>query len=456
MLLLNSNGRCSRLSWQQLLSSHEMDFDWDDDVLRVQVRRLQRGTSSRSAACAKIRGCKRKQPTHGHGQGSAPSAAQAKDSVGSKGRQKRSSKMANKRAKRPQYTPLASAWLTVKLARTCKTIRVGTECSGLESVMVAMETMGLQHRTQLQFICEKDAAARRLTLSHVCPSIVYEDITTRPVGSMPVCDVYASGFPCQPWSTAGLSGGTHDRQGRGRIFPHIHDYIRVKAPTCFLLENVKGMTTRKHTDAFANVLNSLRSGLDNKYMVSWRIVNTADFGLPQNRPRLYIIGMRRDALRDQTRFVWPRPVGCVPLASILESGEHGPDHQPKSGTTSEKNLHMLLDRLQENGGPPSCPASLDIFASTGRVSKCRKPMIGLVPCLTRTRAGSGGYWVTGVNRLLTTREMLRLQGLPDQFIEHASTANVTDRQLRQMIGNAMSVNVLVTILSRLLPAVGLD
>jgi len=42
--------------------------------------------------------------------------------------------------------------------------------------MVAMETMGLQHRTQLQFICEKDAAARRLTLSHVCPSIVYEDI----------------------------------------------------------------------------------------------------------------------------------------------------------------------------------------------------------------------------------------------------------------------------------------
>jgi hypothetical protein len=79
MLLLNSNGRCSRLSWQQLLSSHDMDFDWDDDVLRAQVRRLWRGTSSRSAACAKIRGCKIKQPTHGHGQGSAPSAAQEKD-----------------------------------------------------------------------------------------------------------------------------------------------------------------------------------------------------------------------------------------------------------------------------------------------------------------------------------------------------------------------------------------
>lgn len=430
-----------------------MDLDWDDDVLRTQVRRLQRGTASCSAA---VRGCKRKRPVHG--QGPAPSAAQAKDSVRSKRRQKamqRSTKKANKRATRPQYTLLATAWLTVKLARTTKTIRVGTECSGLESVMVAMEKMGLQHRSQLQFICEKDAAARRLILSHVSPSIVYEDITTRPVGSMPVCDVYAAGFPCQPWSTAGLSMGTHDRQGRGCIFPHIHEYIRVKAPTCFLLENVQGMTTRKHKDAFANVLSSLRGGLDNNYMVSWRVVNTADFGLPQNRPRLYIIGMRRDALQDRSRFVWPRPVGCVPLASILESGKHAPDHQPKGGTTSEKNLHILLDRLRENGGPPSCPASLDIFASTRRAS-LRKPVIGLVPCLTRTRAGSGGYWIAGVNRLLTTREMLRLQGLPDQFIEHASTARVTDRQLRQMIGNAMSVNVLVTIMSRLLPAVGLD
>jgi len=83
-------------------------------------------------------------------------------------------------------------------------------------------------------------------------------------------------------------------------------------------------------------------------------------------------------------------------------------------------------------------------------------VIGLAPRLTRTRAGSGGYWIAGVSRLLTTREMLRLQGLPDQFVEHASTASVTDRQFRGTIGNAMSVNVLVTSKSRLLPAVGLD
>jgi site-specific DNA-cytosine methylase len=92
---------------------------------------------------------------------------------------------------------------------------------------------------------------------------------------------------------------------------------------------------------------------------------------------------------------------------------------------------------------------LDIFGSKGGT------MIGKVPCLTRTRAGSGGYWITTANGLLTTREMLRLQGLPETFEQTAAAAGVTDRQLRQMIGNAMSVNVLVVVLSRLLPAVGL-
>jgi len=145
----------------------------------------------------------------------------------------------------------------------------------------------------------------------------------------------------------------------------------------------------------------------------------------------------------------------VPLDSILEVGVKRKDHQPKVGTIADTNLRMFLDRLQEKAEPPSGPAALDIFASKGRATQSRSPMVGLIPCLTRTRAASGGNWITGIDRLLTTREMLRLQGLPDRFTELAETANVSDRQLRQMIGNAMSVNVLVTILSRLLPAVGL-
>ena len=70
--------------------------------------------------------------------------------------------------------------------------------------------------------------------------------------------------------------------------------------------------------------------------------------------------------------------------------------------------------------------------------------------------GPGGYWITRVKGLLTTREMLRLQGLPECLTTIAETAGVSERQLCQMIGNAMPAKVLVTILSRLLPALGLS
>ena len=82
-------------------------------------------------------------------------------------------------------------------------------------------------------------------------------------------------------------------------------------------------------------------------------------------------------------------------------------------------------------------------------------MVAKVPCLTRTRAGCGGYWITGVDGLLTTREMLRLQGLPE-CLTMIETAAVSERQFCQMIGNAMSVHVIVAISSRLLPALGLS
>jgi DNA (cytosine-5)-methyltransferase 1 len=416
-----------------------MDSGWDDAILRAEVKALRRRAARSSL------------------DGSAPSAATLKTSKPLASRRsstkKKKSAIAEKKTRkkhRPYHTTLATSWLTCKLPGHAP-IRLGTECSGLESVMVAMNMMS--SRTELQFACEKDPAARRLILEHTSPKHVFVDITTRPVDAMPFCDVYVSGFPCQPWSTAGLSEGIDDRHGRGCIFPYIHEYLKTKQPTCFILENVKGFTTVKHKDAFANVLKALRSGLKDQYMVSWRVVNTADYGLPQNRPRLYIIGMLRGAIQNDKRFKWPRPVGCVPLESLLEKDVCAQDYQPTPGTTSSKNLRMLI-RRQANAEPSIHPLCFDVFASKKRAAQVR-PMVGLVPCLTRTRAGCGGYWVTGVNRLLTTREMLRLQGLPHQFIEYAAAANVSDRQLRQMIGNGMSVNVLVAILSRVLPAVGL-
>ena len=97
----------------------------------------------------------------------------------------------------------------------------------------------------------------------------------------------------------------------------------------------------------------------------------------------------------------------------------------------------------------SGPIALDIFSTKGRA------VVGKVPCLTRARAGSGGYYITTTGGLLTTHEMLRLQGLPEHFVHTTSQVGISQRQLRQMIGNAMSVNVLALVLSRLFVAMGL-
>ena len=151
-------------------------------------------------------------------------------------------------------------------------------------------------------------------------------------------------------------------------FVHIHQYIRSKAPKCFLLENVRGLTMVTHQDASVAYVESLRDGLDNKYMVSWRVLHTADFGLPQNRPGLYIIGIKLVVLqgRQLPPFMWPGSVGCVPFASVLGSGQVR--KQPRPGTVADKNLHLLRRRLAENktNNVASTPVALDIFAAKGR------------------------------------------------------------------------------------------
>lgn len=346
-----------------------------------------------------------------------------------------------------------AAWTDLRLKPSGGSIRVGTECSGLESIMVALGQLGLSKRAVLMFACEKDVAARKIILAHQTPKCLYPDITTRPVTDMPEVDVYAAGFPCQPFSAAGLNHGVEDAQGRGLIFPHLLRYIRAKSPKVFLLENVKGLTTKTHEETFEAILAALRK--DAKYVVSWRVLNTSDHGLPQNRPRLYIIGMRKDVMVAEAAFKWPRPCARQPLQEVLERSVQR--DRPTEGTGAAKHVedfHKVFQDDLRKDKKGECYI-LDCFATRSRVTR------GVVPCLTRTRAGTGGYWVerpggADAGGLLTTREMLRLQGLPEDFLAIALRAKVSERQLRQMIGNAMSINVLARLFHKLLPAVGLS
>ena len=113
----------------------------------------------------------------------------------------------------------------------------------------------------------------------------FGDITKINSKTIPDFDVFTGGFPCQPFSSAGLGMGELDM--RGTLF---YDVIRIckdKKPKHILLENVKGLTTKRHADTFAKILSELKKL---GYEVHWKILNTKDYGVPQNRERLWIYG----------------------------------------------------------------------------------------------------------------------------------------------------------------------
>lgn len=113
----------------------------------------------------------------------------------------------------------------------------------------------------------------------------YGDITLINPKDLPDFNFFTGGFPCQPFSTAGLGMGELDI--RGTLFYDVIRICEAKKPSHILLENVKGLTTKRHKDTFEKILSELkRIG----YTISWKVLNSKDYGIPQNRERLWIYG----------------------------------------------------------------------------------------------------------------------------------------------------------------------
>ena len=91
------------------------------------------------------------------------------------------------------------------------------------------------------FSSEIDEAARTILKDNFSPEILYEDIMSRDNAKAPFVDLYCAGFPCQPFSTMGSKQGFEDKLDRGLIFFKIYEYLKLKQPTAFILENVKGL-----------------------------------------------------------------------------------------------------------------------------------------------------------------------------------------------------------------------
>jgi DNA (cytosine-5)-methyltransferase 1 len=262
--------------------------------------------------------------------------------------------------------------------------------------------------------------------------------------STPAVDIYVAGFPCQPFSAAGLQKGFKDK--RGMVFYGCADYIDSKRPQAFILENVKRLINHDNGKTLKCVMQCLEGIGNGAYKVQWKLLQTQEHGVPQSRPRIYIIGIRRDC--QCSEFVFPEPLPFVSIESFLDPVQRRPtmkDLPPKGNKTVYTNVTQVLKELTDSGAEPLKNTFVVDVDSTVRF---RTVMKDRVMCMTKSRAS--GHWVTSRGRRMNLDEMLRCQGMERSFKQV-----VSDRALGAQIGNAMSQNVIERLLIRLLPAAGL-
>jgi site-specific DNA-cytosine methylase len=185
------------------------------------------------------------------------------------------------------------------------------------------------------------------------------------------------------------------------------------------------------------------------YHVEHMKLDTKFFKVPQSRPRIWIVCVRQDMLDGP--LIWPTPSAtpCIAIDDML--GPRPPraevEHAlpPESQVNSRTNTIRSLDLIRSGGTDP--------FGSTFVIdidhSKSRKGtrMLGCSPCLTRSRAVTGGHWISTHGRRLSVAEMMRLQNMRPDRLEVPDS--VPASAFRGMIGNSMSVNVVEALLAML-------
>ncbi len=323
-----------------------------------------------------------------------------------------------------------------------KRFRLGSDCSGLGSERLAFKLLGID--VDAVFASEAKLEVRQLyQVVHGFGTRIDEDICD--CETRPSCDLYVAGPPCQSWSGMGKRAGVGDLKGRGLVIYHCLQYINDKKPRAVVLENVPGMV-HGHKRHFLDILTILESM---NYGVTWDIINSNQCGLPQSRPRLYIVAIHNESKKGT--FTFPKPMKVIPYVGKYLDDTPGTRFGCPN-RTARKNLQNARAKFKADGiDQMKEPCFVDIFASP----KFRRATRAQIPCITATRGSQGGFYITTQKRMTTLSELARLQGWPTEYVNKILKSGVPVPHIGHAIGNAMSVNVLVRLLPRVAWAAGL-
>lgn len=269
------------------------------------------------------------------------------------------------------------------------------------------------------------------------------DITQIDEADIPGHDILCGGFPCQAFSVSGKQKGFED--ARGTLFFDIARIAKFHKPKVLFLENVKNLARHDSGKTLQTIDTIL---LELGYKVFYKVLNASDFGLPQNRERIYIVAFRVDL--EINNFDFPTPTKeKVALKDVLEEKPiqakivDRPDIKIRKHYQPKKDMFGDLDL-------PNKPIRVGEVNKGGQGERIYSPY-GHAITLSAYGGGVGSktglYYVDGLVRKLSPRECARVQGFPDTFKIHCSPS-----QAFKQFGNSVALNVLNAITKNIIQA----
>lgn len=352
-------------------------------------------------------------------------------------------------------------------------LKLATAFSGIGAIEHALKRMKVDHK--IIFACDNDSYVKKSYFAnHDIDETRWYDLVQNIDGKKykGKVDLLVGGTPCQSFSMVGKRRGFKD--ARGTLFYEFARLVKEMKPKSFIFENVKGLLSHDSGKTW-EVIQSVFKELGYAYFP--KVLNAKDYGMPQNRERLFVIGFRK-----KRNFEFPDPVELkLTVRDLLEDTPDAKYYLPEKGVkfvTDPKNLQKRYTQI--NGEIALCEKANQqfnwhgdfVFEPTGKVEEkyflspkiekyvmasgtknfYSKPEVDLLvarPLLATMakmhRAGVDNYITSGDRlRKLTPRECLRLMGFDDTF-----QITVSDTQMYKQAGNSIVVNVLMSILQKM-------
>lgn len=323
------------------------------------------------------------------------------------------------------------------------TLRVFEAFAGYGSQSMALKRLGVPF--EVVGISEIDKVANRAYQLIHGETFNFGDISKINAIDLPDFDLFTYSFPCQDISTLGKQKGVVRGETRSGLLYECEKIIEAKRPKLLLLENVKNLVGKNFKPQFDEWLSYLESLGYTNY---WQVLNAKDYGVPQNRERVFVVSI----LGDHQPFQFPKPVGFVPLTDYLKLNPKDLREEIKVSETVKPSSRFYFERDAKQILTTDKPIWACQFCSSG----WQDHKVGIQYTPTLRAMGSPVSLLDGnLIRKVSTKEAYQLMGVSIEDFNKIEN-EFPKTHLFKMAGNSIVVDVLVHLFNEMLKAVNVD